>query len=228
MPEFRSCTKCGLTKPLTDFSKAARGKYGRKASCKSCDANRHREQFVPAVVNEEQKRARYTKHQTGPRTCNRCGITKPRSEFSMVRNGKYAPVLKSFCKACQATAARKWYSDNLQRALENRRRFQLDKLYGLTVAEYEERLQRQAGVCAICHRDEPIAHGRTGKKFRLSVDHCHDTGRVRGLLCQKCNRAIGLLGDSIDLLRKAIEYLEREGESLGEGHGNGVDGTFSR
>lgn len=127
----------------------------------------------------------------------------------MVRNGKYAPVLKSFCKACQATAARQWYSDNLQRANENRRRFQLGKLYGLTVAEYDDLLQRQGGVCAICQQDEPASNGRTGKKFRLSVDHCHDTGVVRGLLCQKCNRAIGLLGDNVGILQKAILYLER-------------------
>ena len=68
-------------------------------------------------------------------------------------------------------------------------------------------LADQNGVCAICGKDEPNEHGRTGKKFRLAVDHCHDTGVVRGLLCQKCNRASGLLKDDLTLLQKAMEYL---------------------
>lgn len=90
----------------------------------------------------------------------------------------------------------------------NKRRLGL-KLYGLSEQQYADMLAAQGGVCAICDQDEPSAHGRTGKQFRLSVDHCHVTGRIRGLLCQKCNRAIGLLGDDAELLRKAIEYLEQ-------------------
>jgi hypothetical protein len=77
------------------------------------------------------------------------------------------------------------------------------------VAEYNALLREQGGVCAVCGKDEPNAHGRTGKQFRLAVDHCHQTGAVRGLLCQKCNRAIGLLGDDPALMRKAISYLLR-------------------
>ena len=143
--------------------------------------------------------------------CATCEETKPHHEFSLSRAAgpNRNAVYRSSCKACQATAARGWYANNLERASENRRRFNLSTTYGMTVAEYNELLDAQGHVCAICGREEPGAHGRTGKKFRLSVDHCHDTGRIRGLLCQRCNRAIGLLGDDPVTLRKAITYLLR-------------------
>lgn len=61
----------------------------------------------------------------------------------------------------------------------------------------------QGGVCAICGGTNPSGH-------RLAVDHDHETRRVRGLLCHACNAGIGKLRDSPDLLRKAIDYLERK------------------
>lgn len=96
-----------------------------------------------------------------------------------------------------------WYHDNREQADENRRRWNLQKHYGVTVEEYETRLAAQGGVCAICGNGQ-------GRGHRLAVDHCHDSARIRGLLCHSCNRAIGLLGDNVDLLRKAIDYLERK------------------
>jgi hypothetical protein len=103
-----------------------------------------------------------------------------------------------------------WFTDNPGRTTANKRKFNLAKNYGLTVAEYDTMLREQGGVCAVCGKDEPNAHGRTGKQFRLAVDHCHKTGEVRGLLCQKCNRAIGLLEDDPVLMRRAISYLLRK------------------
>jgi hypothetical protein len=102
-----------------------------------------------------------------------------------------------------------WFADNPERTTANKRKFNLAKNYGLSVADYDALLRAQGGVCAVCGRDEPNAHGRTGKQFALAVDHCHATGKVRGLLCQKCNRAIGLLGDDPVLMRRAISYLLR-------------------
>jgi hypothetical protein len=91
--------------------------------------------------------------------------------------------------------------------LTNRRRLQLKADYGLTPEQYDQMLLEQGGVCAICR--QPETSERDGKVMRLPVDHCHSTGRVRGLLCHKCNRAIGLLGDNVDLLSRAIDYLKK-------------------
>ena len=71
--------------------------------------------------------------------------------------------------------------------------------YGITIDEYDARFKDQGGVCAICY--EP-AEGR------LYVDHDHETGEVRGLLCRDCNSALGLLRDNTDRMRSAIKYLE--------------------
>lgn len=75
------------------------------------------------------------------------------------------------------------------------------KQYGLTPENYQQMLDKQEGKCAICK--EKCSTGQ-----RLSVDHCHTTGRVRGLLCRNCNRAIGLLKENREAILRAAEYLE--------------------
>lgn len=211
LPDSKACTKCGLDKPLADYSKNPRGKYGLKASCKACDAVRHAALTADRPRKDRRLPRRAPIDPTGPRDCTRCGATKTYADFSLSRQATATSnaVYRSHCKECQAEQARAWYANNPERANDNRRRHQLRSLYGLTVEQYNALLREQAGVCAVCGKGEPNAHGRTGKQFRLSVDHCHETGEVRGLLCQSCNRAIGLLGDDPTLMRKAISYLLR-------------------
>jgi hypothetical protein len=79
------------------------------------------------------------------------------------------------------------------------------KAYGITVAQYEELLESQGGVCAICGR--PETRIQQGKVKRLHVDHCHSTGVVRGLLCAACNTGIGLLQDDPDIIARALEHV---------------------
>ena len=73
--------------------------------------------------------------------------------------------------------------------------------YGITLQDYDTMLAKQNYSCAICGKNE------SEQKHRLSVDHNHTTGEIRGLLCVNCNHGIGKLGDSIDMLQKAIKYL---------------------
>lgn len=82
------------------------------------------------------------------------------------------------------------------------RRSNLRKWYGLSIEEYERLFEAQKGCCAICGRPQDE------QKFRLAVDHCHETGVVRGLLCSPCNTGLGSLADSPELLRIAADYLE--------------------
>lgn len=93
--------------------------------------------------------------------------------------------------------------DNRARANKRRRNNDYLKKYGLTTNNYEEMLSAQNNGCAICFRPA------TDFKYRLAVDHCHDTTVVRGLLCASCNSGIGKLSDSIQILQRAIEYLRR-------------------
>ncbi len=205
----RVCTKCGFDKPLSDFHKAPRGKYGHKAQCKACD-HAHRVALRAALPRKRKPMGPVPADRDLPKKCTRCGIEKPHSEFGISRKakGNSIAVYRSHCKECSSTRAQQWYWENVDRAASNKRRSNLAQ-YGLTLEQYEELHIAQSGVCAICGEGEPAAHGRTGRKFLLSVDHCHETGIIRGLLCQRCNRAIGLLNDNTDLLKKAIDYLER-------------------
>lgn len=76
------------------------------------------------------------------------------------------------------------------------------KLYGLTPADYRRMLTAQGNRCAICGCDP------TNQSQRFSIDHDHVTGRVRGLLCNRCNRALGLLRDDATILERARRYLD--------------------
>lgn len=78
--------------------------------------------------------------------------------------------------------------------------------YGITINDYNKMFDEQNGCCAIC--------GKHQSEFSkaLHVDHDHITGKIRGLLCQKCNHGIGLFNDSVELLRIAASYLEKEQE----------------
>ena len=84
----------------------------------------------------------------------------------------------------------------------------LKRHYGITTKQYNELFERQRGVCAICGC-APSGGGTNGRT--LCVDHDHKTGMVRGLLCASCNRGIGSMGDSVKIVRCALEYLETTG-----------------
>ncbi len=84
---------------------------------------------------------------------------------------------------------------------------------GLTNAEYERLLAEQDGRCAICGQPETVSNTPKGTISSLSVDHDHQTGRVRGLLCHRCNVAIGLLHEDRDRFAAAVAYLDAHKES---------------
>ena len=82
------------------------------------------------------------------------------------------------------------------------------KRYGLTPEEYHALAASQQELCMICGEPETERHPRQEAKRRLSVDHDHSTGKLRGLLCRRCNRALGGFKEDTELMRKAISYLE--------------------
>lgn len=94
-----------------------------------------------------------------------------------------------------------WWKKNRQRVLIQYRCYR----YGITAADVERMLKEQSGRCAVCRRP-PRGKGRNSI---LHIDHCHRSGKVRGLLCFNCNTGIGNLNDSPRLLKKALAYLEK-------------------
>jgi RNase P subunit RPR2 len=93
-----------------------------------------------------------------------------------------------------------WCDEDCQKARGRLRR------HGLSNREYLDIAEAQGGNCALCGSK---GRGYGGSRYALVIDHCHDTGKVRGLLCPDCNTALGRFGDDADRLRKAADYIER-------------------
>lgn len=154
---------------------------------------------------------------TGPKfdiltkRCSRCLTVKPRLDFYKARKNGPDHVVMSRCKDClrkdplekerhrkkalRATASgkkRKFYAHS----------YQAPKKYGLTLEQYEDLMA--TSKCEICGKEET----RKSRKS-LSIDHCHKTLRVRGVLCSRCNLGIGYLQDDPELLENAASYLRK-------------------
>lgn len=138
------------------------------------------------------------------KTCIDCKMLKPLGDYFKNTSSKDGHL--GTCKACKARQQRerRKAGTNPKRYLkeaERRRNDHLQTNYGIDSAEYLRMYAEQKGVCAICKQTE-AQEGRA-----LCVDHSHITGDVRGLLCSNCNRGIGLLQDSPELIRNAFHYL---------------------
>lgn len=165
----------------------------------------------------------------GHKWCGRCKRWKLNQEF-----GKCCGRLRECCKVCFNDYKNKWRREHpeLHKAAQRRAREKLAKdpqrlaranqlrrisygrdyrkdwclrrTYGITLADYDEIVRSQNRLCALC--------GKPPIDGLLRVDHCHDTGKIRGLVCHKCNGGIGLLGDDLESVRKAVAYLERSAQ----------------
>jgi hypothetical protein len=124
------------------------------------------------------------------RVCTECKQFKPANQYALERDKRAfgGITMRSKCRPCNETVKYKAF---------------IKRTYGITYEDYEEMLTSQKGCCAICK--SKISSSRTS---RLYVDHCHDTMKVRGLLCSSCNHGLGLFKDSPSILKRAIDYLE--------------------
>lgn len=156
------------------------------------------------------------------KTCTKCGIPKPFSEFQKDKHN--VDGFTYACKECRNSATRKYYLDNpekqkikndsqkqnrkhfysSEKGIVSSRRAHLKRKFNLTLEEYNILLKKQDFKCAICKQSETSSRNEV-----LSVDHCHITNKIRGLLCTSCNRGIGLLRDNIINLQNAILYLKK-------------------
>jgi len=154
--------------------------------------------------------------------CSNCKLEKPLNEFSKEKSNKDGYTYN--CKVCRNKKYNDWAKNNKDKVreknaknseirkkyyqsdvgVESSRRTHLKRKFDITLEYYNEKLKEQCGVCDICK--QPETYGIN--KF-LSVDHCHINNEIRGLLCNNCNRAIGLLKDNIIVLENAINYLKK-------------------
>ena len=131
------------------------------------------------------------------RTCMTCGVEKNILEFYM--RDKKTGRRHSACKECDKARVKARHQANPERTRNN----DLKRNYGITLQEHQEMYKNQNGVCAICKGEGD------GKWKKLCVDHDHNTGKVRQLLCRNCNMVLGQVGDNPNLLEEMIKYLQK-------------------
>lgn len=149
------------------------------------------------------------------KACSGCGVEKTKAEFYVSRHTPSGvPVLSQPCIECKKPRMRQHYSENRERlsarslerwhelSEDEKQMVTLLRKYGISLGDYDQMYEQQSGQCAICET-EKAPRGRD----RLVVDHCHTTGKVRGLLCHKCNRGIGFLNDDPSIVSMAVDYL---------------------
>ena len=130
--------------------------------------------------------------------CTKCKVDKDVSAFH--KRSERASGYRSHCKECRAEEQRSRY---LSKPYNTARcRSSLLRKYGITREQYEDMYEQQEGCCAICSQHESTF------TRALAVDHCHQTGKVRGLLCVNCNVGLGNFKDSEEFLTAAIAYLK--------------------
>lgn len=129
--------------------------------------------------------------------CPSCGETK---EYSLFYRNKHSKINCSpYCKVCSNLRTISYARENKDKIPTMG--YALKTRYGITSEDYEKLLIKQEYQCAICCTDKCSS----GRNF--AVDHCHVTGKVRGLLCSNCNTSLGGFKDNAELLQKAIKYL---------------------
>lgn len=133
------------------------------------------------------------------KVCISCGESKPLADFH--KNAKYADGLNRMCKPCRNAYMREYYARNPRRHIDRVERSRTtDKRrawkYGLSEEDVRVLFEKHGSKCHLCRKREAVA-----------VDHDHETGAVRGALCQPCNVGLGMLGDSLEGLDRAREYL---------------------
>lgn len=194
---MKLCRKCGKKKGAAEFHKNSSRPDGLFIYCRKCQS--------------KYARSRYRKNPEKWRRCARLSYQKFLERYRAIARIAEKKKWKENPKKMRKKA--------LKYALENPqvgKRAALKKRYGMTLEDWERLFKKQKGRCAICKKGQKttqITHlpgkGKGLANKSLFVDHDHKTGKVRGLLCSKCNTALGLLLDSSEIVQNAFWYLCR-------------------
>jgi len=184
--EKKKCGKCSRFRELDKFSKSNSSKDGLRSECYECEQVRLKEwresnKYAPPIPVTEKK-------------CICCKEVRGRKEYVFSKSSR--DHLTSVCRQCATNNHGQWYRKTTKLAHRNS---YLSRMYGLNLEEFNRRLEIQKGLCMICKLD---------MSPRACVDHSHETGQVRDLLCNKCNSMLGAL-DSPEFLTRAIAYIIR-------------------
>lgn len=201
---MKTCNKCNSERNESEFKKDPRNKSGLTGICTPCSKDWQRQRrearrngTVPIKVVTEKK-------------CNRCEAVKSSADF--YKDAACSDGLSTLCKVCRNGSMTNWRNNNRDRYNKNMRDFRannpewakdtdLRRTHGISLEDYKRMFTDQKGVCAKC--------GKPQLGIRpLCVDHDHATGKVRQLLCYKCNRDQHVLDNEV-ALAQSTEYAKR-------------------
>ena len=190
------CRACGIEKLVEEFYAAKHNKDGLRGQCKNC-ASKQYKKYIQGL--------NYPRVLEGTKICLTCGASKSADRFSTDKSRKDG--LCNRCKSCVAVYSKKYYQLPKVKAktLKYGRNRHLLLSYGITFRQKQKMKGVQEGKCMICR--ENLEDG-----IYTHVDHNHETGEVRGILCSSCNLMIGLSKDNPDILREAASYIEGRGK----------------
>ncbi len=215
------CEKCGLDKvadSFITFERAGR-MYGPK--CDECRAkNREKSKKWREAQALKKRHSILETEKAEVKTCRGCEVELPISNFATYWHKQMdCYVHQSKCRDCQKKAMAEWRKNNREKRKEYIRAYEFSrrntpdgkirnlaqklKPFGLTLEQFNAMMERCGGKCEICGGTD------FGRSKRPHIDHCHKTGKVRGLLCLSCNQVLGRFEDSAERLRRAADYLEQ-------------------
>lgn len=187
----KRCCRCRKMKSLNEFYRDRRKKDGRLSACKTCFDTRTREAACSRPPPDSKK-------------CSKCKVDKKAGGFYADRTR--IDGLSAWCKKCQRVSFEERNRRNPHRIRKQRRAAQRKYKLGVSQRDVDEALEEQNGLCAICR--QPPSDSRVERnQATLQADHCHETGKFRGLLCGPCNKGLGQFKDDPSRLQRAAAYL---------------------
>jgi len=208
----KTCSKCAVERTISQYHKDKNATDGLASTCSVCTRARWSEKYK----DKESRKKRYQQQVAcalakerppekiktiGGKKCSICEQIKPWASFQ--KKNTSLDGTKAACKECSNKAYKEWRHN--RQSLPSKK-WNIKKNYGLTWDDYQALLLSQKGLCEICQCD--MSKVRQGP----CIDHCHETGIVRGLLCAWCNRGLGLFKDNPEYLVMAATYVSKWGD----------------
>ncbi len=177
----KTCTGCKQSLPISEFNKCSKSKDGARGRCKKCRSIKDINRYNKAGSKSYAYAKKY-------RNSNK--------DKKAVYNRKYKEANKDKI----LNEAKRWRENNVNKISSSRRKCNYKRRYNTTIEEYDRMFEEQDGVCYIC--------GEPSLAKRLAVDHNHETGKVRGLLCARCNIWLGIFENNEELFKQFKIYLK--------------------
>lgn len=196
MCELKTCKTCNIEFPATaEFFHYRNDTNKLQPRCRTC-------------LNKSKCSGKLAEHrikvlsevQSGHLTCKMCKTKKTLSEFNIAKNKLSGH--RAECRQCESNKNKKDWENNRLKSREK----STCKSFNITQEKYQ--ILMSINNCQLCNREfKPISeHYKTDR----NIDHCHSTGKIRGVLCVRCNVALGTLGDNVEGLEKALKYLKSD------------------